>query len=238
MELIPSLDLRDGRCVRLYQGDFGRERLVSPDPLEVALRWEALGVPRLHIVDLDGALTGTPGNLEVIRRIATQAHTPLQVGGGIRDLETADLLLQMGARRVVLGTAAVEDPALVEQAVGRFGPEAVVVALDARRGRVAVRGWTQPTARLALTLAREMEARGVRRFLYTDISRDGTLTEPNLSAIRALVAATSCSVLASGGITSIDHLARLAELGVEGAVLGIALYQGTLDLREAMKVLA
>ena len=236
MEIIPAVDLKDGRCVRLYQGDFSRETL-SEEPLGVALRWQEQGAPRLHIVDLDGAATGQPANIAIVRAIASQARIPLQVGGGVRDLDTARLLLEAGAQRVVLGTAAVERPDFVRQALTELGPEALVVSVDARDGRVAVRGWKEESQVQAPALLRQMAELGVRRFVYTDIAQDGTLTQPNFDAVAEVVSTVDCAVIAAGGISSVKHLLRLAELGVEGAVVGTALYTGAIDLPEAVRLL-
>ena len=237
MEIIPAVDLKGGRCVRLYQGDFSRETL-SEEPLEVALRWQEQGATRLHIVDLDGAATGQPVNIAIVRAIASQARVPLQVGGGVRDMDTARLLLEAGAQRVVLGTAAVESPDLVRQALTELGPEAVVVSVDARGGRVAVRGWQEESQVQALELLRRMAGLGVRRFVYTDIAQDGTLTQPNFDAVAEVVSTVDCPVIAAGGISSVEHLLRLAELGAEGAIVGTALYTGAIDLPQAVRLVA
>ena len=235
MEVIPAIDLKGGRCVRLYQGDYDREQVFSDDPVAVALEWQRQGARRLHVVDLEGARDGRPVNLDAVEAIAAQASVPLQVGGGIRDRATAQHLLDAGAQRVVLGTAAVETPALVEQIMDGYGADAVVVSIDAREGLVALRGWrtaSQVTARELLT---SMVERGVRRFVYTDISRDGTLTSPNYAALEEVVAATQAAVIAAGGIASVEHLVRLARTGVEGAIVGQALYVGSFSLAEALE---
>ncbi len=200
----------------------------------MALHWQQLGAPRLHLVDLDGAAGGQPSNLEVLSQIITGLSIPVQVGGGIRDEETAQALLAAGADRVVLGTAAVEQPSLVEALCSRYGTDRVVVAVDARDGQVAIKGWKEQSAVSALDLARQMASLGVARLLYTDISRDGTLTQPNVEANAALVRDTGMAVLASGGVTAVEHLRLLAGAGVEGAVLGRALYDGVMTLPEAM----
>lgn len=234
MEVIPAIDLRDGRCVRLYQGDYDRETVFSDDPTSVALRWQELGAPRLHVVDLDGAATGVPANLEALRRICEAVSVPIQTGGGIRSLDSAARVLDMGAQRFILGTVAVEEPAIVEQACRRFGAEAVVVGVDARDGIAAVRGWRETTGVSALDLIRDMIGLGVRRFVYTDISRDGTLTSPNFAAIEEIAAGCEASLVVSGGVASAEHVERLASLGVEGVIIGQALYTGDVDLREAI----
>ena len=234
MEIIPSIDLRAGRCVRLYQGDYAQETVYSEDPLVVALSWQEQGASRLHLVDLDGAAAGYPANLPVISAIAGSLDIPVQVGGGIRDRATAESLLSAGAQRVVLGTAAVERPELVRELCAGYGSPAVVVAVDARDGRVAIKGWTETAAMTAPELADRMAGLGVVRLLYTDISRDGTLTGPNFAANAALVKDSGMAVQASGGVARLDHLARLVETGVEGVIIGRALYTGDITLAEAI----
>jgi phosphoribosylformimino-5-aminoimidazole carboxamide ribotide isomerase len=234
MEIIPSIDLKSGRCVRLYQGDYQQETVYSDDPLSVARAWQEQGAPRLHLVDLDGAAQGNPANLEAIAAIIAALSIPVQVGGGVRNTATAEKLLEAGADRVVIGTAAVEDPSLVRELCQKYGGQRVVVALDARNGRVAIKGWTQGTDVAVVDLALQMRDLGVPRLLYTDISRDGTLSEPNFAANAALVRETGLAVQASGGISHMEHLRRLAETGVEGAVIGRALYTGDIKLAEAV----
>ena len=238
MEVIPSIDLKSGRCVRLYQGDYQRETVYSEDPLAVAQTWQDQRAPRLHLVDLDGAAAGTPVNLDTISSIIDRLTIPVQVGGGIRDQQTADRLLDAGADRVVIGTAAVQNPALVEQLCRKYGGHRVVVAVDARDGQVAIKGWTEKTAIDVLDLAKQMSLLGVTRILYTDIQRDGTLTEPNFEANADLVKETGLAVLASGGIASVEHIRRLTQTGVEGAVVGSALYTGAMSLPDALAAVA
>jgi phosphoribosylformimino-5-aminoimidazole carboxamide ribotide isomerase len=236
MEVIPSIDLKGGRCVRLYQGDYARETVFSDDPLGTAQRWESLGAPRLHLVDLDGAASGEPRHLSVVAEIAATLRIPVQVGGGIRRMEMIEQYMEAGVKRVVLGTAAVENPSLVKEACLTFG-EAIVLGVDARDGFVAVRGWQDKTSALAADLIQQMEALGARRFIYTDIARDGTLTEPNFQAIAELVTKAKSPIIASGGVTSIDHLKRLGQIGVEGAIIGRALYTGDIRLDKALAAL-
>ena len=235
MELIPAIDLRRGRCVRLYQGDYEKETIYSEDPLAVALNWQELGAPRLHVVDLDGARTGSPTNSGMINGIAALIDIPVQVGGGIRTLNTARRIIGMGVERIILGTAAVENPDLVANACEKLGSEAVVAGVDARNGKIAIKGWQEDTSLTVLEMVEKMAGLGVERFVFTDIDLDGTLTKPNLQAIRELVKKTKLKFLASGGISSIEHLKRLADIGVEGAIIGKALYTGAIDLREALK---
>jgi phosphoribosylformimino-5-aminoimidazole carboxamide ribotide isomerase len=235
MEIIPAIDLKAGRCVRLYQGDYQKETVYSDDPVSVSLRWQHEGATRLHVVDLDGAASGELTNLEVIKAISTQINIPIQVGGGIRTLQAAETLLEIGADRVVLGTASVQDPDLVVRLCHDRGGDRVVVAVDARDGQVAIKGWTESTTVSASEMVERMESLGVVRFLYTDISRDGTLTLPNFEAIQELVKHTSRPILASGGISSTGHIVRLATIGAEGAILGRALYTGDIDLESAIQ---
>jgi len=219
--------------VRLYQGDYNNETVFSDDPLEVALKWQSLGAPRLHVVDLDGAASGESRNLEIVQEIARALLIPAQLGGGIRELGTIRDLLKAGIERVILGTAAVENPGLVKEACRNFR-ESVVVAIDARSGHVATHGWLKETEMNAVEFTRAMVGLGVRRFIYTDISRDGTLTEPNFDAISEMVDAVRVPVIAAGGISSLNHLRILKKIGVEGAIIGKALYTGNIDLKQAL----
>ena len=237
MEVIPAIDLIDGRCVRLYQGDYSRETVYSDDPVEVALRWERLGARRIHVVDLDGARAGSPQNLDVIRRIADKVRLPVQMGGGVRTIESVREVLDSGVDRVMLGTVAVRDPDIVTSACERFGSDSVIVAIDSRDGNVAVSGWTDGSETSATDLIRLMMDAGVRTFLCTDISRDGTLTGPDYDLMRSLVAIAGNGVIAAGGIASISHLTKLASIGVGGAVIGRALYTGDIDLAEAVSAI-
>ena len=222
--------------MRLYQGDYAQETVFSDDPLDVALKWQSMGAPRLHLVDLNGAATGEIGNLEIITNIASALLIPVQLGGGIRNIETIETLLKIGLDRVVIGTAAVENPQLVGEACRRY-QESIVVAIDARNGMVATRGWVQDTGMTAIALAQAMARKGVSRFIYTDIERDGTLTEPNFTAISGLIDEIGLPVIAAGGIATIDHLTVLQKIGVEGAIIGKALYTEDIDLKEAIETL-
>ena len=200
------------------------------------MKWQSIGAPKLHIVDLDGAATGKIGNLDIIKEIAGAVLIPKQLGGGIRDMTTVEEILKAGVERVILGTAAVENPGLVEEACHHFG-EAIVVGIDALRGFVSIHGWLKGTELNAIDLAKSMIERGVKRFIYTDINRDGTLTEPNFSAITGMIDAIGKPVIASGGVASINHLKMLKKLGAEGAIVGKALYTGDIDLKKALDAL-
>ncbi len=235
MEVIPAIDIRGGKCVRLYQGDYNQETIFSEDPLAVALDWRSLGARRLHVVDLDGAGSGEVCNMAVIEAIVKDIGLPVQLGGGIRDEATVDRLLGVGIDRVILGTAAVEKPELVKEFCRKYG-EAIVVGIDARDGCVVTHGWRKGSKITALELARRMAAIGVRRVIYTDIKRDGTLTEPDFEGVAELVNGVSLAVIAAGGISVLSHLRKLRELGVEGAIVGKALYTGDIELREALAI--
>jgi phosphoribosylformimino-5-aminoimidazole carboxamide ribotide isomerase len=233
MEVIPAVDIKGGKCVRLYQGDYGRETVFSEDPVAVALNWQAQGAGRLHVVDLDGAAGGEPRNIAVVEAMVEQVGLPVQLGGGIRDEATVAKLLAIGINRVILGTAAVENSELVERLCRKYG-EAIVVGIDASDGYVATRGWMKGTEIKALEFGLQMVALGARRIIYTDIKRDGTLTEPEFEEIDEMVKGVNLPLIAAGGISSLGHLKKLKELGVEGAIVGKALYTGDIDLKEAL----
>lgn len=238
MLILPAIDLRQGRCVRLYQGKLEAETIYSSDPVAVARGWASRGARWLHVVDLDGAFAGRSRNLEVIVAIIKEVGIPVQVGGGIRSLESLEAVLSAGAARAVLGTIAVSNPEVVAEAVERFG-EQVVVGIDSRDGQVAVEGWAATVELDAIDFARNMAALGVKRTVFTDISRDGTLKGPNIGAIRGMALQGGLKVIASGGIATLDDLCALRELedaGVEGAILGRALYNGNFTLEEALAV--
>ena len=237
MEVIPAVDIRGGRCVRLAQGDYARETVFADDPVEMARRWAALGAPRLHVVDLDGAREGRPVNAAAVHAIARAVACPVQTGGGLRDLAALRAALAGGVARVVLGTAAVKDPALLRSAVAELG-EQLVVSVDARDGRVRLEGWTEGSALAASTLVAELVALGVRRIVYTDISRDGVADGPNLAAYAELVARGDVAVIAAGGVSRLDDVRALARCGVEAAIIGRALYTGDIALEAALEAAA
>ncbi|MFW6056845.1 MAG: 1-(5-phosphoribosyl)-5-[(5-phosphoribosylamino)methylideneamino]imidazole-4-carboxamide isomerase [Chloroflexota bacterium] len=233
MEIIPAIDLRHGACVRLFQGDYSREEVFGTDPSAVAERWRDAGATMVHVVDLDGAAAGELVNKAAIGGILSVPGVRVEVGGGIRTLGDADWLMSNGTERVILGTMSVEEPALVRQLVDTFDG-AIVVSLDARDGRIATRGWLVDTQVDVSDLCEKMREAGVSRFIYTDVRRDGTLTEPNFDAIERLVAGTDAPVVAAGGITTIEHIARLRDIGAAGAILGKSIYTGSIDLKEAI----
>ena len=235
MDIIPAVDLKNGKCVRLYQGDYTKETIYADDPVAIAQQWYDIGARRLHIVDLDGAKSGSLVNAAIICQIAKQIAIPIQVGGGIRNESTVKTLLDMGVKRVILGTIAIEQPDLIQTLCTKYG-DAIIVGIDARDGCVATRGWYTNTQRTALDLGMEMKKRGVQRILYTDIKRDGTLTEPNFAAITEISEKLKIAVIAAGGVSSIDHIRKLMDSGIDGAILGKALYTGHIKLGEALAV--
>ncbi len=240
MIILPAIDIKDGRCVRLYQGDFDRLTVYDADPVQVARRWQDAGASWLHVVDLDGALNGYPANLEIIRRIRSAVSLSIECGGGMRTLDAMQHMLDMGIDRIILGTIALTDPDLLQAALQRW-PERIVVGLDARDGRVAIAGWRETSQVQATELAGELTAHGVARFIYTDIARDGALRGPNLPALQAMQTAISTisphsALIASGGISTVADLQAIAQLGIEGAIVGKALYTGAIDLAQAIQL--
>ena len=238
MEIIPAIDIRRGMCVRLEQGDYARETVFDADPVAVAQRWLDAGAGRLHVVDLDGAREGPPRKEDLIRRVLGAVSVRVQVGGGIRDIGAIQAYLDAGADRVALGTAAVKDQTTLVNAVSLFR-ERILVGVDARDGMVATEGWLEMSEMRALELIQQLSEFGVRRIFYTDISRDGTQSGPNFPAINEVMEhagglPSPMAVIASGGVSSIEHLRRLDAIGVEGAIIGKALYTGALDLGAAL----
>ena len=233
MIIYPAIDIRGGRCVRLVEGDFARETTFDADPADAARRWADLGAEWLHVVDLDGAVVGEPVNIAAIARIRAAVDLPIQLGGGLRMEEHLAAAFDHGAARIVLGTAALRDPDLVDRAVSRWG-EQVAVGLDARDGLLAADGWLDQTDNRADDVAVRLRSVGVSRFIFTDIRRDGTLTGPNLEALRAMIRTLETGVIASGGIGAIEDIAAVAATGAEGVIIGRALYDGRIGLAEAI----
>jgi len=232
MEVIPAIDLRHGACVRLYQGDYNRQEVFGTEPGRVAVRWRECGANWIHVVDLDGAAEGHLVNKTAIEEIVS-AGAKVEVGGGIRTLDDASWLFDHGVSRIVLGTVAIEDPELVSSLVSACS-DAVAVSLDARDGLVTTRGWLVNTEVPVVHLCQQMREAGVSRFVYTDVKRDGTLTEPNYDALQTLIESTDAPVVAAGGIATLEHLRRLSEVGAAGAILGKAIYTGSIELGEAI----
>ena len=235
MEVIPAIDIRGGKAVRLFQGDYDRETVFNDSPVDAAQRWLDMGATRLHVVDLDGAKTGEQVNIDLVGRIATLSKVPVQLGGAIRTLEAARRAIDVGVGRVIVGTAALESDEFVGELCDRIGPDRVVAGVDARNGYVAVRGWTEESGTAVHDLIARMEESGVRHIIYTDISRDGTRTEPNFQQVDELLRVTTLRILVAGGVSRIDHVRRLAKMGVEGAIVGTAAYTGDIDMRAAIE---
>jgi phosphoribosylformimino-5-aminoimidazole carboxamide ribotide isomerase len=239
MQIIPAIDLLDGHCVRLHQGDYGQVTRFSDDPVAQALAWQEQGAQRLHLVDLDGAKSGQPVNDGAVKAITSALSIPVQLGGGVRTAERAAELLGCGLDRVILGTVALEQPELVDELAAAY-PGKIVVGIDAKNGKVATRGWIEESRTEATALAKRFNTSGIAAIISTDIATDGTLAGPNLEALRAMAEASAVPVIASGGIGNLEHLLSLlalAPLGIEGVIVGRALYDGRVDLAEAIQAI-
>ena len=241
MIILPAIDIKDGQSVRLYQGDYAKTTVYDSDPAQAASRWHKAGAKWIHIVDLDGAAQGYPVNIELLKRIRAVTHVPIEFGGGLRSMEHIEQVFDAGVDRVILGTIAITNRVLLQEALTRYG-DRVAIGLDARDGKIAITGWKETSGVIATDLATELSALGVRRFIYTDIARDGAMTGPNIEAIarmqEAIIQSTNTySLIASGGVSSLADLHVLAAMGVEGAVVGKALYTGDIDLRAAIREL-
>ena len=235
MRIYPAIDIKDGKCVRLLQGRFSDVTVYGDDPVAMAKKWETLGGEWIHVVDLDGALKGHGVNADIIKRLCASVSVPVQTGGGIRTMEDIEAKLQCGIRRVIIGTKAVSSPEFIQKAVEKYGDK-IVVGIDAKDGYVAVEGWEKCSEFTAVDFAKQMAALGVRTIVYTDIATDGTLQGPNVEAMREMAAAVDADVIASGGIGSLEHIQSLADTGVEGVIVGRALYSGAVDLKKALEV--
>lgn len=236
MKLYPAIDLKDGKCVRLLQGDYNEVTVYGENPGEMAKKWECLGGDFLHIVDLDGAKAGKEINVEAIRQIVEAINIPIELGGGIRSIEDISLQLSRGVHRVILGSAAIKNRALVKEALDTFGPDKIVVGVDAKGGMVAVEGWLEVTDTSALAFCQELEKMGVQTVIYTDIAKDGMMQGPNIEETKKLVKETHLDIVASGGVSSLEDLKALEKIGVYGAIIGKAIYTGAIDLEQAAKL--
>ena len=236
MQLYPAIDMKNGQCVRLRQGAFKDITIYSDAPEKVAAHWQEKGASFLHLVDLDGALAGYSVNEEVIRRIADTVSIPIEIGGGIRSKEAVERMLDLGVRRVIIGTKAAEHPEFLRDMVRTFGEEAIVAGVDAKDGMVAVEGWEKVSSLTAPDLCLTMKEYGVRHIVYTDISRDGMLSGPNVEATRKLTEETGLDIIASGGVSCMEDLKCLHEAGIRGAIIGKALYENRIDLAEAVRL--
>lgn len=236
MRLYPAIDLKDGKPVRLVQGNYDDVTVFGHDPAMMAKKWESLGGRYLHLVDLDGAKEGYSVNEAAIKRILETVSIPVELGGGIRSLEQIEAKLNLGIDRVILGSAAVKNKALVKEVISQFGSDKIVVGVDARDGKVAIEGWNEVTDLTAITFCRALAEVGVKTVIYTDIAKDGMMKGPNIKETKHLIKETGLSVVASGGIASLEDLKKVEAIGAEGAIIGKALYIGAIDLEEATRL--
>ena len=235
MQLYPAIDLKDGNCVRLTQGLFEQAKIYSHTPADMAKEWENQGATFLHFVDLDGALAGRSVNEPAIRSILKAVSIPVQIGGGIRSRDGVASMLDLGVKRVIIGTKAAKNPEFIGEVVEEFGTDCIVAGIDAKDGKVAIEGWEKLSCLSALDLCKKMKDFGVQHIVYTDISRDGMLTGPNVPATKELTRETGLDIIASGGVSSMEDLRRLYEEGIKGAIIGKALYEKRIDLLEAIR---
>ena len=233
MMIFPAIDMKDGKCVRLVQGDYATVHTVAQDAAKTAEGFEIPGAEWIHMVDLDGAKDAKPANSSLVFAVLAQTDLKVEIGGGIRNMETIDFYLQQGISRIILGSAALQNPELISRAAAKYG-EKIAVGIDALNGKVATQGWLEHSQVDYITLAKQMEQHGVRTIIFTDISKDGTLSGPNLEQLDALNQAVSCNVIASGGVSNLDDILALRELNLYGAICGKALYTGDLDLSKAI----
>lgn len=238
MLIIPAIDLRSGKVVRLFQGKFNQEKIYSSDPVKTAKHWVRQGAKFLHIVDLDGAFSGAPKNLEALKKIIRQVGIPLEFGGGVRSLEIITKLLDLGVSRVILGTKAASDQEFLKKAWKKFG-EKIIVSIDAKNGKVQTKGWGSAGSKTALSFGRQLKKIGFKQMIYTDISRDGTLSGPNIAGIKEMLKKTKLNIVASGGVSDLKDIIKLKKLekqGVVAVIIGKALYEGKFTLTQALKL--
>ena len=231
-EIIPAIDLLDGRVVRLYQGDYNRETIFSTDPIDTAKKWQDLGASRIHIVDLNGAKEGSLHHKNVIDKVVSNLSIPVQLGGGLRTIESVNEILNLGVQRVILGSVIVTNPDLVSDVITKYG-DAIICGLDAKDGFIMVQGWEKSSKSDVFEVVEKLISIGAKRFIYTDISRDGTMEGPNIDSLRTFLATSSPSrVIASGGVSSIKDVLELSTMGLEGVIIGKSLYSGAIDFTE------
>ena len=235
MIVFPAIDLKDKKCVRLYQGDMNSSHVVAEDVLKTAQKFQSQGAKYIHMVDLDGAIKGEPGNIENVLEVVKNVDIPLQFGGGVRDMETLDYLIKQGINRVVLGTTALKDVNMVKEAIKKYGKK-IAIGIDAKNENVAVDGWKNVSSINYIEMARNMEELGVKTIIFTDISRDGTLKGPNLQQLKKLKNNTKCNIIASGGVKNIQDVKKLKELDLYGVIIGKAIYSGDISLKQAIEI--
>lgn len=233
MIILPAIDIKDGKCVRLYKGDFNKSEVVAKSAVETAIKFKEAGAEYIHMVDLDGALKGKGINYGIVSEVVKNVDIPVELGGGIRDIETIDYLISIGLNRVILGTAALRNPELTKSAVKKYGDK-IAVGIDAKDGYIAVDGWTNVSKVNYLDFAKEMENIGIKTIIFTDISKDGTLQGPNLEQLEKINNSVSCNIIASGGIKNIDDLKAIKDMNIYGAITGKAIYSGAINLKEAI----
>ncbi len=235
MKIYPAIDIKDGKCVRLSQGKFDQVEIFSNEPYEMAKKWESMGASYIHLVDLDGARFGAQTSDSVIKKIIENINIPVQVGGGIRTLTDIENKFKLGVDRVILGTVAINNPNLVELAIEKFGSEKICLGIDAKNGMVAINGWEEVSSVKALDLCKKMEELGVTTVIYTDISKDGMKSGPNIEETRELIENTNLNIITSGGVTTMKDLKNVNEINSSGVIIGKAIYENLLDLREVIK---
>ncbi len=234
MKLIPAIDIRNGKCVRLFQGDFSQETIYADDPVSIALNWQKKGARKIHIVDLDGAKEGNMQNIKIIRKIVKNVTIPLQVGGGIRDEETIVDLLAMGVQQVIIGTKGIEDKRWLKKIIKTYG-SSIIISLDGKEEIIVTQGWLKKNRISIFELIKNLQGIGVTNFIYTDVKKDGTMTSPNFLTIQKLREFAKGNFTVAGGVSSIEQIKQLAEMGVESVIVGKALYEGMLDLEEVQR---
>ena len=230
MIIIPAIDLIDGEVVRLHKGNYSEKKIYNVNPINLCSSWKDLGIKRIHIVDLQGALNGNQKNLETIKKIKSKTNLEIQLGGGIRSFETSKKMIDFGISKVIFGTAAVDSPEEIDKAINYLGKDKVIVGIDLLKGKIKISGWTKDTKITYQNLITDMKKIGVEEFMFTDVEKDGTLTEPNYNMYTELIKLTGNKVVAAGGISSEEHLIKLNKIGVYGAVVGKALYEGKLNI--------
>lgn len=236
MILYPAIDIQDGKCVRLERGVFSSTTVYGDDPVEMAKRWEREGGQYIHVIDLDGAQHGAGVNQEAIGKMAKAVSIPIQLGGGIRTMEDIDQALSLGVARVILGTVAIENPFLVKEAVEKYGADKIMVGVDAKDGKVAIHGWETVSSKDAKDVCLEMKSYGIKTINYTDIAQDGMMKGPNIVATKELIEQTGMDIIASGGVSKLEDLVKAKEIGAAGAIIGVALYLGAIDLAQALEI--
>lgn len=234
MQIIPAIDIKNGKCVRLYQGDYAKLTVYDDDPVSVALKWEKYGATMLHIVDLDGAKEGSPQALEIIKRIINSVKIPVETGGGYRDVKAVQNVLETGVSKVVLGTVAVENTNMIKQLIDLYG-ERIMVSLDAKNGKLMKKGWVEQSDMELIPTVKQLESMGVQTIVYTDTTRDGTMTEPNYAVIKTLRERTKITLFVAGGISTINQVMKLNDMKVDGVIIGKALYEGNINIKEVIQ---